>query len=136
MSSSHLKWLETIYNQFVSGDKIILWVFLIFFFFPSACWKSSGFVCSVSFFTFVLPWETGYIKLLWWISEGRERKRDKKLMDINTYSFLYMYLYFIYIHEILYNKYIDIIKADYTITNLLSFKPYTFIMNIFQCQNV
>lgn len=120
----------------MSGDKIILWVFLIFFFFLLPAERVLALF--VQFLSLLLCCLERLVILNFCdeFQKGGRGKRDKKLMDIYTYSFLYMYLYFIYIHEILYNKYIDIIKADYTITNLLCFKPYTFIMNIFQCQNV
>lgn len=70
--------------------------------------------------------------------EFQKGGRGKGIRSLWTYIHIHfcICIYILYIHEILYNKYIDIIKADYTITNLLCFKPYTFIMNIFQCQNV
>lgn len=116
MSSSHLKWLETVYNQFVSGDKIILRVFLIFFFLLPA---ERVLALFVQFLSLLLCCLERLVILNFCDEFQKGGKGDKKLMDIYTYSFLYIYLYFIYIHETSYNKYIAIIKADYTIANLL-----------------
>lgn len=65
----------------------------------------------------MLPWETGYIKLLWWISGEGEGRREQE-----SYRHIYIVMsicVFMFIYNFIHNKYIWIIKLDYAILNLL-----------------